>query len=462
MNARVLRTELKRSAAPWAGLAVLGGALAFLYLIDGPWWRGTAGWTAQWTSMALWTRTLLAYLWPVAVGIGALQGLRDSRSGMTELLTTTPRPAWRRAALPASATALTLVGGFGLLVLCGGAQVALGTTTYTHLGWLPISLVGALALVAGALFGMGTARALPSVLTPPVLALLALVAGVLLRQNVDGRLPSGMAPNQLSLLSPVTAEARDSVLTLAGSVHVGQTLWLLGLLGTGFALLVAATARARLLAVAPVVAGAVLALLVLPTAPRDTYVTDKAAATLVCEGPVCVTEAHEDRLSALAPRGEKALRLLRAALGDKAPDTVREESAPRGIMEERDLSEGVLMVDFDDPVIARARGTELTRALLGEGLAPHCAGRSDSESGGLDELAAQSVAASWALGERDLTLLEGAVFGERDHRAAAEPVWKKLTALSPAEQRARVAAAHAAALSCSREQLETLEGSTSS
>ncbi|CAM5538769.1 hypothetical protein SHIRM173S_00012 [Streptomyces hirsutus] len=250
--------------------------------------------------MALWTRYLLSFWWPLVVGLGAVYGLRDSRSRMTELLTTTPLPAWRRTALPAGATALVLASGFGLLVLVGGVQVALGATAYTSLGWLPISLVAALSLVAGAVFGMGLARAVPSALTPPALTVFFLLTTLSLRPSHDEALPSSVAPNRLALLLPATAEPREMLLTLSGSVHLGQTLWLLGLLATGFALLSAATLRARLLAVAPVLAGAALALLILPATPRDTYVIDKAAATLVCDGPVCVTQANRSHLPELA------------------------------------------------------------------------------------------------------------------------------------------------------------------
>lgn len=115
MNIRVLRTELKRSLAPWAGAVVLTTALAFLYLLNGAWWSGTTAWTAQWTSLALWTRALLFYLWPLAVGLGALQGLRDHRSKMPDLLTTS-RPAWHRAATLAGTTAITLASAFALVV----------------------------------------------------------------------------------------------------------------------------------------------------------------------------------------------------------------------------------------------------------------------------------------------------------------------------------------------------------
>ncbi|MDH6114203.1 hypothetical protein P3T36_000604 [Kitasatospora sp. MAP12-15] len=453
MNGRVLGIELKRSVAPWAGLVVLGGSLAIFFLVNGIWWRGTAGWTAQWTTMAMWTRYWLAYWWPLAVGMGAAYGLRDSRSRMTELLTTTPRPAWRRAALPAGAMAITLASGFGLLVLVGAVQVALGTATYLSFGWLPISLVAALALVAGAVFGMGVARAVPSVLTPPALVVLFLMTGMLLRQNMDGALPSGIAANRLSLLSPAVVEPRALLLTLSGSVHLGQTLWLLGLLATGFALLAATTRRARLLALAPVLAGAALALLILPADPRDSYVVDKAAATLVCDGPVCVTQANRSHLPELAPRGKEALRVLHDALGDQAPASVREDTAVRALGDERQLPADVVLVDFDDPLIAHASGEDLTRLLVAQGLAPNCYARTTWESGGLLDVPAESIAASWALGDHQLQPLQKPDTDAYSQQiwANAEAAWEKLTALPPAEQRSRIAQAHAGALSCKDE-----------
>ncbi|MFJ6135602.1 hypothetical protein [Kitasatospora sp. NPDC092286] len=463
MNTRVLRTELKRSVAPWAGVVVLGGSLAFLCLIDGMWWRGAAAWTAQWTSMALTTRCMLAFMWPLAVGFGAVHGLRDSRSRMTELLTTTPRPPWHRAALPVGATAITLASGFGLLVLVGAVQVALGPATYTPPSWPVISLVAVLALVAGAVFGMGVARALPSVFTPPLLAVLFLAATVFLRLFTDGALPSGHLPNRLCLLSPVTEMPRQMLLTLSGAVDLGQTLWLLGLLATGIALLIAATRRARLLAVAPVLAGAALALLILPAAARDTYVVDKAAATLVCDGPVCVTRAHRSHLPELAPRGREALRVLHDALGDRAPVSVREETTLRAIAGERELSGDVVLIDFDDPLLTGAAGPELTRRLVAQGLAPNCRPRTVWEGGGLAGVPVQSIVASWALGDHELRPLREPEADEYARRAwaDAEAAWEKLTALPPAEQRSRIAQVHGAALSCADTQLAVLAGEAS-
>ncbi|MFF9645322.1 hypothetical protein [Kitasatospora aureofaciens] len=464
MNGRVLRIELKRSAAPWPGIVVLGGSLAVLCLIDGIWWKGTAGWTAQWTSMAMWTRYLLSFWWPLVVGMGAVYGLRESRSRMTELLTTTPLPAWRRAALPAGAIALALASGFGLLILVGAAQVALGPTTYMPLGWLPISLVAALALVAGAVFGMGVARALPSVLTPPALTLLFLMATAFLQENGDGALPSTIAPNRLALLSPVTVEPREMLLTLSGSVHLGQTLWLLGLLATGFALLSATTHRARLLAVTPVLAGAALALLILPAAAHDTYVVDKAAAAPVCDGPVCVTQANRSHLPELALRGKEALRVLHDVLGDKAPNSVREDTELRALGDARELSGDVVLVDFDERLFADATGEKLTRALIAQGLAPSCHGNNALEGGGFADVALQSIAASWALRDSQLHPLgeKGSDAYSLKTWADADVAWQKLTALSPAEQRSRIAEVRAAALACTGyDKLPVLAGEAS-
>ncbi|MBA2806331.1 hypothetical protein E0500_002355 [Streptomyces sp. KM273126] len=464
MNGRVLRIELRRSVAPWAGVLVLGASLAFLYLLNAGWRSGTTAWTAQWTPMALWTRALLFYLWPLAVGLGALQGLRDHRSKMSELLTTTPRPAWHRAAALAGTTAITLASAFALLVLVGGVQV-LAHTEYTHLGWLPISLVGALFLVAGAVLGMGAGRALPSALTPPALAIGAFVFTALMNMSV-GRTETTTAegitntePNRISLLSPAVEEVRNVLVTLSASVHVGQTIWLLGMAATGFALLVAATPRARLIALTPVLAGAALALLVLPSDPRRMYVVDKAAAELVCDGPVCVTRTHQARLADLAGPGKEALRLLHGALGGQAPVSVRENTAVLPDGSTPQWSRETVLLDFDDDIVAAAKGEELTRSLIAKGMVPGCTPVGWASVGG--DLYAQTVAAAWVLG--DLKALPGTLPASlrREVDAETRPVWKELKALPRAEQLSRINAMRAAALSCEGDAFEALNGGAS-
>ncbi|MEH0638524.1 hypothetical protein QBA35_35435 [Streptomyces bottropensis] len=465
MNLRVLRIELRRSVAPWAGAVMLVPSLAFLYLLDAGWWRGPTAWTAQWTPLAMWTRSLLFYLWPLAVGLGALQGLRDHRSKMSELLTSTPRPAWHRAATLAGPTAFTLSSAFGLIVLVGGVQV-FGNTDYTHLGWLPISLVGAFFLVAGALLGMGAGRALPFALTPPALTMATFVFTALMQMSL-GRTKTitadgipGTEPNRLSLLSPTVEEARDVLLTLSASVHLGQTVWLLGMAATGFALLVAATPRTRLAALTPVLAGAVIALLVLPSDARRMYVVDEAAAELVCDGPVCVTKTQQARLDALAGPGKEALRLLHAALGGEAPDSVRENAAvpPEGSMPR--WSRESVIFDFDDDLIAAAKSEkELTRALIAQSLVPGCT--PVGWSGTVADAASPSVAVGWVTG--GLEPLGGTGYSATEQMAEAGPVWRKLKALPQDEQLARIRAMRAAALSCDGggEPLDALTGGTS-
>lgn len=464
MNVRVLRIELKRSVAPWSGGVVLAGSLAFLYLLNAAWWNGTTAWTAQWTSLALWTRSLLFYLWPLAVGLGALQGLRDHRSKMVELLTSMPRPARHRAATLAGATAITLASAFALLVLVGGVQV-LAHTEYTHLGWLPISLVGAFFLVAGAVLGMGAGRALPSALTPPALAMGAFVFTALMHMSLGrtattdpGTGFTSTEPNRLSLLSPEVDEVRSVLVTLSASVHLGQTIWVLGMAATGFALLVAATPRTRLIALTPVLAGAALALLVLPSDPRRMYVVDEAAAEPVCDGPVCVTRAHQDRLADLAGPGKEALRLLHDALGGRAPVSVRENTAVLPDGSTPKWSRTTVLLDFDDDLVATAKGEELTRALLAKGLVPGCTPVGWSGFGG-DQFA-QTVAVGWVLG--DLRPLPGTSAGmRREVDAEARPVWKKLKALPWSEQLSRINAMRAAALSCEGDPFDVLSGRAS-
>ncbi|MFH0176540.1 hypothetical protein [Streptomyces cacaoi] len=463
MNIRVLRIELRRSVAPWAGAVILATALAFLYLLNGAWWTGTTAWTAQWTSMALWTRALLFYLWPLAVGLGALQGLRDHRSKMSELLTSTPRPAWHRAATGAGTTAITLASAFALLVLVGGVQV-LANTEYMHLGWLPISLVGALSLVAGAVLGMGAGRALPSALTPPALAMGAFVFTALMNmsagrtETTTGTGITSTEPNRISLLSPAVDEVRDALVTLSASVHVGQTIWLLGMAATGFALLVAATLRARLIALTPVLAGAALALLVLPSDPGRMYVVDEAAAELVCDGPVCVTKTQQARLADLAGPGKEALRLLHGALGSQAPVSVRENTAVLPDGSTPQWSRKTVLFDFDDDIIAAAKGEELTWALIAKGMVPGCTPVGWSGFGG-DEFA-QTVAVGWVLG--DLRPLPGTPASmRREADAETRPVWKELKALPRAEQLSRINAMRAAGISCKGDPFDALKGGTS-
>ncbi|MFE4370069.1 hypothetical protein ACFRMN_17890 [Streptomyces sp. NPDC056835] len=464
---RILRIELRRSAAPLAGFLLLLVAFAFLQLVGGPWWEGAENWTEQWTSTAWWQRFTMVLLWPLAVTAGAVQGIRDRRSGTSELLSTTPRPGWHRATTIAGALALTLTAAYVLVFLYGGVRV-LVNDGYVHLGWLPVLAVGALALVAGALLGMGVARAVPSALTPPLLALGTLTAVLAVHETVT----PGMVPNRIVLLSPALSQVYSTFLTVTWRVHAGQTVWLLGLAATGFLLLVAGRPRARLLGLLPVVLGAAVAVPLLPADSARNYALDKAATALVCEGRVCVTKLHEPRLAALKGPGEEALRLL-GRLPD-APSAVRESVDPWP----REKDGGtkaprrgdVVPVDFDAQALDGATKDAYTRALLaGAGTAP-CLDtdmsdatdeqvRAYDETKAVREVAARTVAAAWFTG--DLKPLRGTTQlladADADADALAGTAWDALRALPPDVQRERMTALRTTALSCDGDLLDVLK-----
>ncbi|NUU22063.1 MAG: hypothetical protein HOV68_11205, partial [Streptomycetaceae bacterium] len=204
---------------------------------------------------------------------------------------------------------------------------------------------------------------------------------------------------------------------------------------------------------------AVLALLVLPSDPRRMYVVDEAAAELVCDGPVCVAKTHQDRLTDLAGPGKEALRLLHSALGERAPVSVRENTAvlPEGTTPR--WSAETVLLDFDDDIVAAAKGEELTRSLIAEGMVPDCTPVGWTSVGG--DLYAQTIAASWVLG--DFKPLPGTLSEKlrREVDAETRAVWRELKALAPAEQHRRINAARAAAHSCEGDAFDALNGGKS-
>ncbi|MET1072327.1 MAG: hypothetical protein ABWY11_06730, partial [Umezawaea sp.] len=256
MNRRILGIELRRSVAPWAGVLVVVVALGFLYSLSGPWSHGAEVWTEQWTNAAGWGRFLLNVLWPLVVGAGALQGLRDHRSGVGELLSSTPRPVLHRALKTLGATAITVAAGYLLVFVVAAVQVV-ANEGYFHLGWVPTVLVGVLGVVAGAWLGIGVGRTLPSALTPPLLALASLVGMTFLTLGSEpDALLYGAVPTRVSLLSPAFSGVRDVFAVVSDRVSAGQAVWLVGMAATGLLLATASTARRRLVSLLPVAVGA--------------------------------------------------------------------------------------------------------------------------------------------------------------------------------------------------------------
>jgi hypothetical protein len=451
----ILGLELRRSVAPWAGAIFLLAAVAYLYLLSGPWWKGTTAMTAQWTSAAQWERHLLLFLWPLVVAAGAVQGMRDHRSGMTELLATTPRPAAGRVARTAGSLAIALAAGYLLLFLHNAAWVIASGGAF-HLGWLPILLVGVLAMVAGGLAGMGVGRVLPSPLTPPAAAVVALVGLIflfLLQVRGEEAQASGM-PVRLPLLSPVLPQVRDEFALIAGRVHLGQAVWLAGLAAAGVVLLLATRARTRLLALPLLGVAAAVALALLPSSSAAITTVNREVSGLVCEGRVCLSRLHQARLADYAAAGAEALRLL-SAMPDP-PTAVREVPSAAGIGGAMPRAADTVYIRLGDPALRSAETPrDITRVLVAGAGTPACRTDAHPDPGALyREAAARTVAAAWFLGDYAPLPGEGAIREYIDPFAL--PAWERLTALPAEEQRERVAALRSAALTCQGDLLDVL------
>ncbi|WP_410596639.1 hypothetical protein [Amycolatopsis sp. lyj-23] len=442
----IFRIELRRSIAPWAGLALVVFALAYLFLLTGPWWKIPAAWTANTTTTALWVRYLLQFLWPVVIGAGAIQGMRDSRSGMTELLATTPRPAWQRAVRLAGAVgALT---GLGYLVVFGvGVGEVLAHDGFVSAAFVPVLLVGVLGVVAGGWLGLAVGRLLPHPLTAPGLALLAFVGSVLcgisLEQDLYAVLPRRAGP-----LAPALAEPRGSMVTAAGALDAGQAVWFLGLAVTGFLLLSVHSVRARLLSLLPLAAGVAVAL---PLFPVDIFTADSVAARKVCDGPVCVAELHRDRLAALAGPAREALAMLAKVPG--APTRVEEQVGPSSPVDRPERDPGVVLLDFQrNDALLTADASDLRVAVLSGVGVPSCE-RPSAPS--VSDTGARMIAAAYFTGQLKL-LPEYSGRWFRSQLGPIEQAWTRFRALPADVQSARIAALRQVLLTCHGDPLETL------
>lgn len=432
----ILRTELRRSTAPVLGIGLVVFALGLIYLLSGPWWKNTAPWHEEWTGLAQWTRYLTLFLWPVVLGIGAWQGLRDGRSRVADLFATTPKPTWRRLMPTVGAMAIALTAAYLVLLVVGGVQVA-STASYFHLKWLPVAGVMLVALVAIALLGFGIGRLLPSLITPPVLAIAGLAAQV------------AVAQQGWPLLLTPAFEAPDitAFTTVDVSVSLTQALWFTGIGATGLCLALAVRARTRVAALLPMALTAAVIVPVL-SGVDSPVVADDDAMALVCtsDGPrVCVRRVHADTLPTLTGPAREALALLGKL---PSPPTSVTEYPPAGDF--RSPSPDVVPVLFFSRPSTEPERLKLT-LLAGAGT-PSCAHTADWDAV-TSRVAARIVTASWFTGT--LAPLPGSddvwATAEDDIRAA----WRELRSLPEAEQTARVAAYREAALDC-RGDLSTL------
>jgi hypothetical protein len=455
VNARILRIELRRTIAPWAALVCLVLALGFLYLPANPWSTRPLAWNEQWTHAAVWTRYVLVFLWPIAIGAGVIQGMRDSRSGMTELMTTMARPGLHRAAKLAFALGGLLALSF-LMVFAIGAIQAVANGGFFSFAWLPIVLVGALSMFAGAWIGLGIGRVLPHPLTAPAVVVPAFAAVVLFQTvPVSEYAPLRSAPIRAGMLSPAFDFTDDPFFTTSGRVDLGQAIWLAGLAVTGLLLLAAGSRRAKVLAAVPLVVGFAVAVPVLPDWAGSNGV-DPVAIEQVCDGPVCVTRMNEVELTRLAGPGKEALRLLGTLPG--APVKVVELDRKLRYDEVPPRAADTVSANLVDyPLRWSVEARDVTRELLAGAGTPTCFG----ELGGpaaWDERTARTIAAAWFLG--DLKPLQFSGWVDRGEVGRVEQLWTTFLALPAAEQRTRIIALRQAGLTCQGSQMDILLGGT--
>ncbi|NUT91380.1 MAG: hypothetical protein HOY78_05060 [Saccharothrix sp.] len=446
---RVLGIELRRTTALVLGASTVVVVVGLLYW-TGPSTKNSAAWTRQWTTLAEWVGFMQLFSWPLALGAGALQGLRDRRSGVEELFGSTPRPRAQRVGPTFGALAVSLVAGYAVVFGIGAVQVA-SATDYFHTGWVPTALVGAVALVAAAWLGLGLGGLVPSPLTPPVLAVAALAVMTL------GLGPSdGAAVRWTSLLPsvpmPVTVYA-----SVAGSVIAAQAVWFVGLASTGF-LLVAS--RRRWPALLPVVVAGAVAVSLAPATPREAVTPDPVAAELVCVDGLCLTRAHEHERAVLAGPAREALRVL--AKLPSPPTSVREVAgAVRGDPARGPESTDAVWVHLDEFTYFRREPPtpeRMTAYLLAGAGTRTCYGDEIPEDVAR-EVAARSVITGWLTGRVEPLPLYRTWLGERIDGLTAK-AWDHLRTLPEPDQAARVQATREVLAACSGDALTTLTGGT--
>ncbi|MFD2466391.1 hypothetical protein [Amycolatopsis silviterrae] len=439
------RIELRRTIAPWVPVAMLVVSLGMLLISRGPWAHGSAAWNATWLTAVRWPRYLLVLMWPIIVGASAIQGMRDTRAGVGELFGSTPRPAGHRAMTLSLALGIAAVVGYLVLVAAGVGQVVAHGGLFTT-AWVMQLVLGVLSVLAGVALGLGLGRLLPYPITAPALAVLALAAGLFAQMSGV----NGDGPNAVVLLGIGQVEPRGPFDLPRPAVEIGQLSWLLGLTVAGILLLLARSARTKVLALLPVAAGLAVALPLFPASSTDNHAPDQTAAALVCDGPVCVTRLHEDWMSTVAGPGKEALQRLEKL--PQHPTKVEESTAPYRSNKTGPRDPSRVLIQQDDYALQEKSGPSLTVALLSGAGTIACHPTSYSGEKNDREDAARWVMARWLVG----SYTPPTSYAQPPLQTRTDPAWAALKAAPEAEQTARVAAARQMELTCTGDPLKVL------
>ncbi|MGW4464590.1 hypothetical protein [Micromonospora sp. NPDC004704] len=448
MTGRFLRVELRRSAA--GGIALLMLVVGTAMLLS-----STQFFAGRWMQLAVNTRSMLMVLLPLALAGGAWLGRRETRHRVDELFASTVRPRWHRVVPTAGALAIAVVTAYVLVFLIAAGWVV-PTSEYFPTNAIVVTSVGALSLVAAGWLGMAAGRAVPRVITAPVLAvvgfaLVGLAPELVMTPDLNAEIARFRPEPSAVLLVPVFSGGVDDLQTIVTRISLLQTLWLVALATTGLLLLSAVGRRATALAVLPAVLGAAVAVPLLPAGgTRAAAAVDPVAAELVCDtgGPqVCVTRVHAGILPDVVGPARQALNMVAAKLPNAPTRAVQSQQVAYWAQLVPDSSLPRHQADtivFDTPTIGRTGRAELSADFLPSLLlAPweqECGEGSDLDEAYL----AQVVAAAWLSGQPP-TPPPGWEPAETEQ---AKTAYEALVGLPEAEQQRRMAAARDAAMDC--------------
>ncbi|WFE27355.1 hypothetical protein O7623_29720 [Solwaraspora sp. WMMD791] len=464
MTGRIMKTEVRRTAVPGIALLLLVVGAAFTLL-------STQFFAGRWTQLALYGRGSLLLLIPLALAGGAWLGRRDRRGRVGELFATTVRPRWQRTLPLAVGYAAVMVVVYLLATAVGAIWVA-PTAAYFSSTVFGIVAVGALGMVAASWLGMAAGRAVPRIVTAPVLAVVGFAVVALLPDFVsmagyDANFVKTRPDPSALLLTPAFPGGFDDLQTLPASVSALQAMWLAALAGT--ALLLIGTARRSLLALAvlPAVLGAAVAVPLLPTGGYyGAAVVDPAATELVCDddGPqVCVRKVHAASLPDIVGPVRETLALAAAKLPNppvRAEETARlaEYAAPDQPAVRHDADTLV----FDWPGFTSGGKVDLGDGYFRAGLLESVWAQDCHEGGGIPGQVAffsnpipyhaKAVATAWLTGEPPR---REDWFRPEDSQQV-EAGYQALTALPAEQQRQLVGQAREAALACDYDRFEEL------
>lgn len=457
MGSRILGIELRRSVALWVTLLIAAVGVFVLFASSPPY--------GSWMELAIVQRDIMQLTWPLALGAGAWQGIRERRSRVEELLTTTARPRRWRVLPVAAAMAIAAVAAY-LVMFAGGAGHLDRVQGYFSYGTIPLIALGALAMVAAAWLGLAVGALLPSPLTPPALVVVGVVGLSLVPQALVAQPYPGTF-----LLLPFLQGPRDGgyeVQMLSARANLSQALWLAAVAATGLALFAAGRPRARLAAVVPVLMGVAIAVPVMPRQLAGAWVEDGRATGVVCtadEPKVCVSRVQAHLLDTLRGPAREALTILAAKL-PQAPTRVEVRNVVNGMPDAPQPADLVLVFFGPFEYVADYASDGLLETLLnGAGVRP-CVDQLGSDPTRPTDVpppepkpryaAARHAVSQWLLDRSPKPVPKA---GSGDPETLEIEALAVLRALPASEQQARIVAFRAAELTCAEgDRLNLLTG----